>query len=117
MQLLFILNDSPYSSDKSYNGLRTALHIQKENPDVIILMFLMGDGVGCAISGQKPTAVNYNMGSLIEELLAKNGKVKICKSCMDARGFPESSLIKGTEVSNMSEYSNWIINSDKIINF
>ena len=34
MKSLFILNDAPYSSERTYNGLRVAAHLSKQKGDV-----------------------------------------------------------------------------------
>jgi uncharacterized protein involved in oxidation of intracellular sulfur len=115
MQILFILNESPYGSEKSYNGLRTALQLLKEDGSIQIKIFLIGESVGCALINQNPIASNFVIEKMLSEILEKGGKVKICKSCLDARGFTNSSLVKGSEISNMSEYAQWILKSDKII--
>ena len=44
MNVLFILNDSPYTSQRSYNGLRLALSMAKSQP-ASLRIFLFGDGV------------------------------------------------------------------------
>ena len=41
---LFILNDPPYGTERSYNGLRLARALSKL-PDQQIRVFLMGDAV------------------------------------------------------------------------
>ena len=33
MKILFIINDAPYGSEKTYNALRMALAIQKEHAE------------------------------------------------------------------------------------
>jgi hypothetical protein len=41
MNTVFILNDAPYGTERSYNGLRLARALSKE-PDQIVRVFLMG---------------------------------------------------------------------------
>lgn len=43
MNYLFIINDAPYGNEKSYNALRLAMTLQKEQ-DASVSMFLLGDG-------------------------------------------------------------------------
>ena len=52
MQTLFILNDAPYGSERSYNALRLAKAMAKRDGEAVRL-FLMGDAVACAKAGQK----------------------------------------------------------------
>ena len=49
--------------------------------------------------------------------LLKGAQVKICGSCAEARGLTHNLLVTGAEISNLAELTNWIIDSDKILNF
>jgi uncharacterized protein involved in oxidation of intracellular sulfur len=49
---LFIINDSPYGSERPYNALRLAMNLAKL-PEACVQVFLMGDGVNCAVADQK----------------------------------------------------------------
>lgn len=52
MNTLFILNDGPYGTERSYNALRLARALGKTEGQSV-RVFLMGDAVACARSGQK----------------------------------------------------------------
>ena len=43
MRLLLILNDPPYGTERSYNGLRLAIALKKESPELAVNVFLIGD--------------------------------------------------------------------------
>ena len=45
MKILFILNDPPYGSERSYNGLRLAVAPAKRDPASEITLFLVADGI------------------------------------------------------------------------
>ncbi len=70
---LFIINDSPYGSERPYNALRLALNLVKR-ADASLRVFLMGDGVNCAIAGQKTPEGYYNVERMLKSL-AKRGEV------------------------------------------
>jgi uncharacterized protein involved in oxidation of intracellular sulfur len=70
---LFIINDSPYGNERPYNGLRLALNLVKR-PDASVRVFLIGDGVNCAIAGQKTPEGYYNVERMLKSL-AKRGEV------------------------------------------
>lgn len=70
---LFIINDSPYGGERPYNALRLALNVVKR-PDVHVQVFLMGDGVNCAIAGQKTPEGYYNVERMLKSL-ALRGEV------------------------------------------
>ena len=50
--ILYILNEGPYGSERSYNALRHAMALA-EQPDVQVRILLMADATGCALAGQK----------------------------------------------------------------
>ena len=51
MKYLFILNDSPYGIERTYNGLRLATSLSKQEGEMVSV-FLMGDAAACSVSGQ-----------------------------------------------------------------
>ena len=54
MKALFILNDPPYGTERTYNGLRLANNVFKKNESAQVTIFLMGDGSCClSLSGSK----------------------------------------------------------------
>lgn len=54
MKYLFILNDPPYGTGRSYNGLRLARELLKEPaPGAEVKVFLIGDAAAGAKAGQK----------------------------------------------------------------
>lgn len=48
MKVTIILNDPPYGTERSYNGLRLAHSLKKNASDAEITVFLMADAVLCA---------------------------------------------------------------------
>jgi len=51
MNNLIILNDLPYGTERSYNGLRLATSLAKEE-GLGVAVFLTGDAAACAAAGQ-----------------------------------------------------------------
>jgi uncharacterized protein involved in oxidation of intracellular sulfur len=70
---LFIVNDSPYGSERPYNALRLALNLAKRS-EARVRVFLMGDGVNCAVAGQKTPEGYYNVERMLKSL-AHRGEV------------------------------------------
>lgn len=68
---LFIINDSPYGNERPYNALRLALNLVKRS-DVHVQVFLMGDGVNCAIIGQKTPEGYYNVERMLRSLTQRS---------------------------------------------
>jgi uncharacterized protein involved in oxidation of intracellular sulfur len=70
---LFIINDAPYGNERPYNALRVAMNLAKR-PDAAVQVFLMGDGVNCAIAGQKTPNGYYNVERMVQSI-ARQGQV------------------------------------------
>lgn len=117
MKILIIINDAPYGSEKAYNALRLANQLGKDHENVEVRIFLLADGVNCAIANQLTPNGYYNIERMIHLATTKGSKIKMCGSCADARGLKNIPLIKGIEVSNMTELTNWVIDSDKVLTY
>lgn len=70
---LFIINDAPYGNERPYNALRLALDLVKR-PEAQVRVFLIGDGVNCAIAGQKTPEGYYNVERMLKSI-ARRGEV------------------------------------------
>ena len=116
MQYLIILNDAPYGSERSYNGLRLAGFLAKKE-GVAVSVFLMGDATSCAVACQTTPNGYYNIERMLKGLSAKGSKIGICGSCMDARGILDTELAGGAHRSTMEELSMWTLEADKVIAF
>jgi uncharacterized protein involved in oxidation of intracellular sulfur len=117
MNILFIVNDAPYGSEKAYNALRMAMTLQKEHPDVQVRIFLMADAVTCGLPGQATPQGYYNIERMLKSVLAKGGEIHACGSCVDARGLRGAGLIEGVSISTMSHLAQWTVEADKVLSF
>ena len=116
MQYLIILNDPPYGTERSYNGLRLATSLAKAE-GVGVSVFLMGDAASCAISGQTTPNGYYNLARMLKGLQGKNVPIAVCGSCMDARGIKPEMLVEGARRSTMDELTCWTQTADKVLVF
>jgi uncharacterized protein involved in oxidation of intracellular sulfur len=117
MKTLIIINDAAYGSEKAYNALRIANQLNKEHQEVEVRIFLMADGTNCAIANQTTPNGYYNIERMMKLSLNKGTKVKICGSCAEARGLKNISLVDGSEISNLAELTNWVVDSDRVLTF
>jgi uncharacterized protein involved in oxidation of intracellular sulfur len=116
MQYLIILNDPPYGTERSYNGLRLATALAKlEGTGVSV--FLMGDAAACAASGQTTPNGYYDIERMLKLLAAKGVPIGVCGSCMDARGIKPEMLAEGAHRSSMAELTSWTEASSKVLVF
>lgn len=116
MKYLVILNDAPYGSERSYNGLRLAASLAKQEADTVSV-FLVGDAVSCAIGGQTTPNGYYNIERMIKALAAKGSQIGICGTCMDARGIRPEMVTEGSRRSTLDELTRWTTEADKVLVF
>jgi len=116
MKYLLILNDPAYGTERSYNGFRLAKNLVGRGGNQVRI-FLMGDGVTCALKGQKTPDGYYNLERMIQATMAKGAEVRCCGSCLDARGMGDDRLVEGVCRSSLDQLTDWTIWADKVITF
>ena len=117
MKSVIILNEAPYGSERTYNGLRLAHALQKHDPEGEVIVFLMADAVTAAKSGQSVPAGFYNVEHMIGRVMSTGGKVMLCGTCMSARGLPDNELIAGAVRGSMDDLGKSTLLADKVIVF
>lgn len=114
MNTLIILNDPPYGTERSYNGLRLAKALS--NAESKVTVFLLADAVVCAKHGQKVPQGFYNLELMLKSV-ARKGEVLLCGTCMDARGLTDEEIIEGGKRSTMPELAERTLAADKVLVF
>jgi uncharacterized protein involved in oxidation of intracellular sulfur len=117
MKALFIINDPPYGSERVYNALRLAHALLKKEPRTEVTVFLMADAVIAAKSNQKTPDGYYNVERMLKRVLAANGKVLLCGTCMDARGLDDAALMAAARRSTMDELAAATVEAEKVMVF
>ncbi len=102
MNALLILDDPPYGTERSYNGLRLALALARTD-GTNVKVFLMADAIACAKPGQTTPEGAYNVGRMLKGLTSQEAEVGCCGSCMDARGYTDAGLAEGICRSSMPQ--------------
>lgn len=67
---LFIINDGPYGNERPYNALRLAMNLVKRE-GTNVRVFLMGDGVQCAVKGQDTPQGYYNIERMLGSIVRR----------------------------------------------
>ena len=116
MNHLYILNDAPYGSERTYNGLRLAGAVSKLEGNAV-RVFLIGDAASAAHRNQKVPAGFYNVETMLGNVIRHGGEVGICGTCMDARGMGEAEIADGTHRSTLAELAEWTVWADKVLVF
>jgi uncharacterized protein involved in oxidation of intracellular sulfur len=116
MNVLLILNDAPYGTERSYNGLRLAPRARRGRghdgpclPD--------GRRRRCAKRGQTTPEGFYNIGRMLKGLTTNGVEVGTCGSCMDARGITDADLGRGHLSLVEAQLAEWTLAADKVVTF
>ena len=117
MRILFILNDPPYGTERSYNALRLAASLLKADPSTQVAVFLLGDAVMSAKKGQKTPEGFYNTERMLHRVLVGKGEILLCGTCMDARGFADAEAMDGASRSTMDALAAATVAADKVLVF
>ena len=113
---LFILNDPPYGTERSYNALRLAGSLSKREGEQV-RVFLMGDAASCAKSGQQTPNGYYNIDRMLRSVAKRQGEICVCGTCMAARGIEPDELVEGARRSTLDEVTDWTLWADRILVF
>ena len=113
---LFILNDPPYGTERSYNGLRLAASLARREGEEV-KVFLMGDAASCAKKGQKVPQGYYNTETMLRNVSRHGAEIGVCATCMDARGLTDADLTATTHRSSLEELTTWVQRADRTLVF
>jgi len=114
---LFILNDPPYGTERSYNALRLAGTLARR-PGEEVKVFLMGDAASCAKANQKVPPGYYNVEVMLQGPASRHGvEIGVCGTCMDARGISDAELAEGSQRGSLSQLTDWAAWADKTLVF
>ena len=116
MNALLVLNDPPYGTERSYNGLRLALALVRAD-DTRVQVFLLGDAVACGKAGQKTPDGYHNVSRMLSGLISSGAEVRACSCCLDARGIADAELVIGVERSAMAALAEWTTAADRVLVF
>lgn len=114
MKTLLILNDPPYGTERSDNGLRLAKALGSKGAEVKV--FLMADAVACAKAGQKVPQGYYSLELMVKSV-ARNEEVHLCGTCMDARALSDEDLVAGARRSTMEELAERTLAAERVLVF
>jgi uncharacterized protein involved in oxidation of intracellular sulfur len=116
MKALLILNDAPYGSERTYNGLRLAGQLAKQDGNAV-RVFLIGDGASAAKRTQRVPEGFYNIEVMLGNVARHGGEIGVCGTCMDARGLVEGDLAAGAQRGTLAQLGEWTAWADKVLVF
>ena len=116
--ILIIINDAPYGTEKAYNALRMAITLLKEHSEnVQVNIFLLADAVFCGLPNQKTPNGYYNIERMVKIVLKLGANIQSCGGCSEARGIDQIPFIEGVKLSNMKAFAQWTVDADKVLSF
>jgi uncharacterized protein involved in oxidation of intracellular sulfur len=115
-KLLIIINGPAYGADETFNAVRLANALVRRT-DVEVVVFLMGDGVTCAVAGQKTPDGYYALDRMLTTVSRHGGGVACCGTCLDARGLTKEHLIAEANRSTIDELAAWTAEADHVLTF
>ena len=116
MNVLVLVNDPPYGTERCYNALRLAGSLAKRE-EATVRVFLMADAVGCAIAGQVLPDGYYHLDRMLVSVLRRGAEVGLCGTCMDARALRDEQIVEGARRSSLEELTDWTLWADQVVTF
>jgi uncharacterized protein involved in oxidation of intracellular sulfur len=116
MTYLFVLNDHPYLSERSYNALRLATSLAGD-PENSVNVFLIGDAIYSAVKNVPVPEGRDNIPWMLERLAASGRSIAVCRTCMDRRGVTEEALIGCAYRGSLDQLAQWTAEAGKVLVF
>jgi uncharacterized protein involved in oxidation of intracellular sulfur len=116
MNVLVICQGPAYGDEHSYNGLRVAGSLAKRD-DIDVRVFLIGDGVTCAVAGQHVPNGYYHLDRMITAAGHHGTEIGCCSTCMDARAISDDQLTDPAHRASLEDLTDWVLWADKTVTF
>jgi uncharacterized protein involved in oxidation of intracellular sulfur len=116
MEIVMIINDAPYGTERTFHGLRLADALLKVEDELDLTVYLTNDAVLAAKAGQKTPNGYYNIERMLKPIL-RRGTVHACRTCLDARGITAEELLEGVHVATLGELAQITLEADKVLVF
>jgi uncharacterized protein involved in oxidation of intracellular sulfur len=113
---LFIVNDSPYGSQRTYNALRLAVSVAR-SADSHVQVFLFGDGVTTGLGQVSPMNAFYNPQEMLSQLARSGAELGACKTCLEQRGISDEMLLDCVRRRTLDDLTAWTEQADKVLTF
>lgn len=116
--VLIIVNAPAYGSERMLSALRLASAIAAQEIETIDLrLFMISDAVIVGLPNQLTAEGGAGLQRMIEELVQHGSQIRLCRTCIQARGLIDLSLIPGVTTGTMPELAEWTLAADKVISF
>ena len=114
--LLLVINRAPYDgSDVVWNALRLAATALAEG--LRVWLFLINDGVDLAREGVTPEGAEFDLQSMLADLMAQGATVRLCQTCLTRCGIGSGETMSGAQIAGMKDLVAWIRDAEKVLSF
>ncbi|MDR2925525.1 MAG: DsrE family protein [Azoarcus sp.] len=114
--ILIIINAPPYGSERCLSGLRLAIALADHENKPTVRVFLMSDATVLGLPNQVEGTSNGLQG-MVEALVDLGAEIRLCRTCVLARGIAELPLIAGTAIGTLVDLAEMTLAADKVITF
>lgn len=115
--ILIIIHAAPYGSERCLSALRLATSLANLEVDRPRLrLFLMSDATVAGLPNQND-GTGGSIGAMVAALAANGVSIKLCRTCVQARGLTDLPLLAGVSVGSLADLSQWTLEADKVITF
>lgn len=121
-EITVIVGEPPYGKERIYTTLRFVQTALEEGHKVNL--FLFEDAIFATKNGQSPHEFpgTYaermpNCEVLLQEVIKKGARVKLCGACSTARGVSEDDVRLDAQMGNMGELVQWVTEADRVVCF
>ncbi|MDR0233643.1 MAG: DsrE family protein [Zoogloeaceae bacterium] len=114
--ILIIIHAAPYGSERCLSGLRLATALAGRDDKPTVRIFLMSDATVLGLPNQIDGAGNGLQG-MVEILVDLGVEIRLCRTCVLARGLSELPLIAGTAIGTLDELAEMTLTANKVITF
>lgn len=114
--LLLVINRAPYDgTDVVWNALRLAGSAAEAG--MRVRLFLINDGVDLAREGVTPEGAEFDLQSMLADLIEQGATVRLCQTCLTRCGIGRGETMAGAQVAGMKDLVAWIRDAEKVLSF
>jgi uncharacterized protein involved in oxidation of intracellular sulfur len=113
--VLLVLSQAPFDGDVTWNALRLARTLVDRK--VPVRVFVMNDAVDLVREGAMPEGSEFDLQTMLRELLPRGGRIKICTTCVNRCGIGHGEVIPEVTMSTMADLAEWVVDSDRVLVF
>ena len=113
--VLLVLSHAPFDGDVTWNALRLARTLVDRK--VPVRVFVMNDAIDVVREGAMPEGSEFDLQSMLRDLLPRGGRIKICTTCVNRCGIGHGEVIPEATMSTMADLAEWVVDSDRVVVF